>query len=439
MHFESNMYNTAHHLIGNTHHQCVCCMHVSFKSILITNVEETEHTVSEENQSRSAWWLKPQQHEEWLLIVRVNFATDKTMGWNPDAEKWWKQPHLQPTFLFKVDGQKLKGGDGIKDSCCYCCCSLHLPPLPIIKLDCHWSDPPTLYVAKTQLSVSWMPDRWSAHRHVLLHHQRTDKHWTPVGFFLVFFPPLSGLLHSTACKLHLPSTNHIFTCIPSQTGDKQHTSSNPQSSACWRGYDLHKLHYGWGWERAGACTVTANQHRHDLSAAVTRTNLQLPQLTGPLGPTAVWRYSPSEGRRSSRTSRLVMRKKNERMFPPPSHTGDAKHPAGLQRDPAKLRQGREKSEVTSARSVLQNKRQRVANNKSGWKRTAPCLMTGGHPLKYISRLKNTPYIFNKVEDNTFNPLLHALQAQFWSKPEAVLWRLKDTFTKLLTFGSEVVR
>ena len=189
MHFESNMYNTAHHLIGNTHHQCVCCMHVSFKSILITNVEETEHTVSEENQSRSAWWLKPQQHEEWLLIVRVNFATDKTMGWNPDAEKWWKQPHLQPTFLFKVDGQKLKGGDGIKDSCCYCCCSLHLPPLPIIKLDCHWSDPPTLYVAKTQLSVSWMPDRWSAHRHVLLHHQRTDKHWTPVGFFLVFFPP----------------------------------------------------------------------------------------------------------------------------------------------------------------------------------------------------------------------------------------------------------
>lgn len=32
-------------------------------------------------------------------------------------------------------------------------------------------------------------------------------------------------------------------------------------------------------ERAGACTVTANQRRHDLPAALTRTNLRLPAAT----------------------------------------------------------------------------------------------------------------------------------------------------------------
>lgn len=134
-------------------------------------------------------------------------------------------------------------------------------------------------------------------------------------------------------------------------------------------------------------------------------------------PDAVWRYSPGKGRRSSRTIRLVKKKKWANVSPP-SHTGDAKHPAGLQRDPAKLRQGRERSEATSARSAFQNKRQRVTGKKSGWKKHGALLigatltMTRGHPLKYASCLKNAPHIVNKIEDNAFNPLFHALQKTF---------------------------
>lgn len=81
-----------------------------------------------------------------------------------------------------------------------------------------------------------------------------------------------------------PSTNRIFTCIPSQTGDKQHSSSLPVLRLLKGLRSTQTILWMW-WARAGACTVTANQHRHDLSAAVTHTNLQLLQLTGRLGPT----------------------------------------------------------------------------------------------------------------------------------------------------------
>lgn len=100
-------------------------------------------------------------------------------------------------------------------------------------------------------------------------------------FFFFFF---SGLLLSTARKLHFPSTNRIFTCIPSQTGDKQHSSSLPVLRLLKGLRSTQTILWMW-WARAGACTVTANQHRHDLSAAVTHTNLQLLQLTSQLGPT----------------------------------------------------------------------------------------------------------------------------------------------------------
>lgn len=41
--------------------------------------------------------------------------------------------------------------------------------------------------------------------------------------------------------------------------------------------------------------------------------------------------------------------------PLPSHTGDAKHPAGLQRDPAKMRQVGGSVEATSAKLTFRSK------------------------------------------------------------------------------------
>lgn len=181
-------------------------MHVSFTSILIA--------VWRQLNVQYLWRsLKPGQYK------RVTFDLCE---WTLRLMKLWDVSQMQRCrrilvffvffvkteahIFFKVDGQKLKGKDGIKDSCCCCCCcSLHLPPPAHHKalnpsLDCHCSDPPTLYVANTQLSERWTPDRWSTHRQRLLHHRRTDKHWKRVFFFFFF----SGLLLSTARKLHFP-------------------------------------------------------------------------------------------------------------------------------------------------------------------------------------------------------------------------------------------
>lgn len=117
----------------------------------------------------------------------------------------------------------------------------------------------------------------------------------------------------------------------------QYVTNKPQSPLPQpvEGTTMYRNYIMAVWERAGACTVTATQHRHDLSAAFTQNNLQLFGLavrphTGRCFRTLTWTEPPLELHGELR--------EETRQWGLPSHTGDAKHPAGLQRDPAKERQ-----------------------------------------------------------------------------------------------------
>lgn len=89
--------------------------------------------------------------------------------------------------------------------------------------------------------------------------------------------------------------------------------------------------------RAGACTVTANQRRHDLPAALTHTYLRL--VCAPGSARLSLRAVTHLVRGAAGAARLASWPNGQIL---PWRTGVAKHPAGLQRDPAKLRQAGEK-------------------------------------------------------------------------------------------------
>lgn len=73
----------------------------------------------------------------------------------------------------------------------------------------------------------------------------------------------------------------------------------------------------------GACAVTANQHRHDLSAAFTRTNLRLPRFK----EGARLKHFVNTHRFRGKNRAVDDRNGLEEMLP--LHGGDAKHPAGF--------------------------------------------------------------------------------------------------------------
>lgn len=74
----------------------------------------------------------------------------------------------------------------------------------------------------------------------------------------------------------------------------------------------------------GACTVTANQRRHDLSAAFTRTNLRLPRLKK---ESRLKHFANTYRVWWVEAGRWPIEADCGEMFP--LHSGDAKHPAGF--------------------------------------------------------------------------------------------------------------
>lgn len=124
------------------------------------------------------------------------------------------------------------------------------------------------------------------------------------------------------------------------------------SCACWRGHILQKLYSKcWGARRGvhGHCKPTPSRplcsfHPHQPAAPPADESARLTLFAG----THLVR---------SRAFSFVIKNKCGKCSP--SHTGDAKHPAGLQRDPDKLRQVGESSEATSAKMTFQNKSERV--------------------------------------------------------------------------------
>lgn len=206
-------------------------------------------------------------------------------------------------------------------------------------------------------------------------------------------------------------TNSISSRLKAFSPNKMiNNTAAPPSRACWRGHILQKLY--------SKCWGSAQGRARSLQTNTVTTSLQLsPTPTcGSSGgrvrlTNAVRGYPPGQGRRWSRAFSFVI-KKNKCRKCSPSHTGDAKHPAGLQRDPDKLRQVGESSEATSAKMAFHNKSIRVV----------PLRFEVFNVEIYVTLHNVYAYaFFNKSNICTRKLLIHVLKYYCWCKQEAVLW------------------
>lgn len=145
------------------------------------------------------------------------------------------------------------------------------PPFPIQKLKAWTATGPTPSLnhynqCSAQLSVCG--DRWEGETRAPLLLNSPESR-------LVLH---SGLLHPKTALMLISKTRISY--IFSLKGANPHSGTHPVVCLLKRIQSTNYILWMFG-SAHGACTVTANQHRHDLPAALTHTNLRLLLLTSP--------------------------------------------------------------------------------------------------------------------------------------------------------------